>query len=184
MKKKLSIIAIFTLISAFGLTSCSDELKEQLFKAFITNSAEEEFTINIITTTSTKAEIGLINQYFNLDSIIKAETDNAFSLDNISSINIEEAKLTILNPDTTNNFANFEEGWLEFNTNINTTPILVASGLNPDVYADSWLIPVDKSVNLKNYLKGTHLAYYLSAKARRVTTKALDCKIAIKFKVN
>ena len=159
-------------------------MKEKLFQAFITNSADVDFTINIVTTTDTKIEIGLLSQKLNLDSIIKKETDNAFSLDDITSINMEEAKITILNPDATNNFANFQEGWIEFNTNVNTTPILVATGLNPDVYAETWLLPVDKSINLKEYLKGTFLAYVVSAKARRVTTKPLNCNLAIKFKVN
>lgn len=183
MKKKFSILTMLAIMAISGLSSC-EKLKEKLFSAFITNSADVDFTINIITTTNAKTEIGLMTQAMNLDSIIKAETDNAFSLDNITSINMEEAKVTILNPDATNNFANFEEGWLEFNTNINTTPILVATGLNPDVYADSWLLPVDKSINLKEYLRGNHLAYILQAKARRVTTIPLNCKLAIKFKVN
>lgn len=183
MKNRFSIALIVLATLTFSLNSC-EKLKEKLFTAFITNSAEEEFIINVITTTNAKTEIGLIRQTMNLDSIIKAETSNAFSLDDISSINMEEVKVTILNPDTDNNFANFEEGWLEFNTNFNTTPILVASGLNPDVYAESWLLPVDKAINLKEYLKGNHLAYILQAKARRVTTKPLECKLAIKFKVN
>lgn len=183
MKNKLTAITMMAMVAILGLSSC-EKIKDKLFTAFITNSADVEFTINIVTTTNAKTEIGLIKQTVNLDSIIKAETGNAFSLDDITSINMEEAKVTILNPDATNNFANFEEGWLEFNTDINLTPILVATGLNPDVYADSWMLPVDKSINLKDYLKGTHLAYILQAKARRVTSKPLDCKLAIKFKVN
>lgn len=183
MKNKLTAITMMALVAILGLSSC-EKIKDKLFTAFITNSADAEFTINIVTTTNAKTEIGLIKQTMNLDSIIKAETGNAFSLDDITSINMEEAKVTILNPDATNNFANFEEGWLEFNTDINLTPILVATGLNPDVYADSWMLPVDKSINLKDYLKGNHLAYILQAKARRVTSKPLDCKLAIKFKVN
>jgi len=183
MKNKLFIIFMLAFVVTTSLISCED-IKDKLFKAFVTNSFEENFTVNIITTTNAKTDIGLISQNINLDSIIKTETNNAFSLDNITTISVEEVKVTILNPDANNNFANFEEGWLEFNTNVNTTPILIATGLNPDVYSDFWLMPVDKSQNLKEYLRGNHLAYVMSAKARRVTTKPLDCKVAVKFKVN
>jgi len=119
-----------------------------------------------------------------MDSIIKSQTGDAFSLEDIESINVQECKLTILNPDTENNFANFEEGQVFFNTNTNPTPLIIASGPNPDVYSDSWLIPVDASVNLKPYLLGTQLNYNISGKARRATTKPLNCKLSVKFKIN
>lgn len=183
MRKKITGITLIALFITLGLASC-DKLKEKLFTAFITNSADMDFTVNVINTIDTRSDIGSMTTNMNIDSIIKAETGDAFSLKDIKSINIEECKLTVLNPDATNNFANFEEGWLVFNTNAGAAPIQIATGLNPDVYSDTWYLPVDKTINLKDYLGGNTLAYIVAAKARRVTTKKLDCKMAIKFKVN
>lgn len=183
MKKGFTLIAFTAIAAIAGLSSC-DKITEKLFSSFFTNQAEEDFTINVITTTSLRTDLGTVSTNLNIDSIIKAETDNKFSLDDIKSVNIEEVKFTLLNPDNTNNFANFEEGWLMFNTNTVTAPVLVASGLNPDIFADMWLLPVDKSINYKEHLRGNQLTYIVSAKARRVTTKKLDCRMSIKFKVN
>lgn len=183
MKRKINFIAILAVLATVGLTSCN-QVKDKLFSAFITPSADVNFTIDVITNTSTLGDIGSMNTNLNLDSIIKAQTDNTFSLNSITSINIEECKLTILNPDATNNIANFEEVKVSLKTNTNSTPVQLCTGLNPDVYGDIWLLPVDKTVNLKDYLNGTQLTYIIGAKARRVTTKKLDCKMTIKFKVN
>lgn len=182
MKNKSYVFAmLFTL--TLGLYSC-DAIKDKLFQSFTTGNIEQDFTVDIITSTAAKSDVGNINVNLNIDSIIDAETGGAFGLNDISSINVHEVKVTILNPDADNNFANFEEGWLNFHTNTNTTPVQVATGVNPDVFADTWMMPVDPTVNLKPYLSGTQISYVLSAKARRVTTKALNCKIAVKFKVN
>jgi len=183
MKNKITIFALSFLVFTIGLQSC-DTLKDKLFQAFTTNAIEEDFTVKIINSTALKTEAGVIKATLNIDSIIDAETGGTFGLDDISSINIQEVKVTILNPDADNNFANFEEGWMEFNTNANTTPVQLATGLNPDAFSDTWMMPVDNSINLKPYLAGTELSYVLFAKARRVTTKVLNCKIAVKYKIN
>ena len=183
MKKYYTSSVILAVVAVLGFTACSD-LKDKIFQSFTTSATSVDFTINIVTSTTAQTEIGTLIQHVNIDSIIKAETGDAFSLDDISSINVEEVKITIKNPDVDNNFANFEDGSLLFHTNTDPTPVQVASGVNPDVFATEWLMPVDNSINLKNHLKGTEIGYVLKGKARRVTTKPLDCVMAIKFKIN
>lgn len=183
MKTKFSIIALVALLFTVGLTSC-DQIKEKIFNAFLANSADIDFTIDIISDTSKVGSIDSLSTNMDLDSIIRVQTNNAFNLTSITSINLEECKMTILNPDATNNLANFEQGNLTFSTDSKSVPVQVCSGIIADVYSDSWLMPVDKTINLKEYLIGHKLSYNISAKARRVTTKKLDCKMSIKFKVN
>ena len=178
--KNLILMLIGT--SILSLTSC-DKLKDKLFQSFVTNSFEEKFNIDVITTTSLRMDVGTIQANLNIDSLIDAETDGAFDLDNVSSVKAEEVSLSIDNPDADNNFANFEEGWVNFSTNTNAVPVQIATGANPDAYSEVWMLPVDNSINLKDYLKGTILSYVIAAKARRVTTKQLNCTLSIKLKV-
>ena len=96
---------------------------------------------------------------------------------------MNEFKLIILNPDSTNNFANFETESLIFYSNGKTDPIQISTGTNPDVYSDTWPFPPDRSINLIQYFKGNLQSYNIFLKARRVTTKQLNCKISIKFNV-
>jgi hypothetical protein len=102
-------------------------------------------------------------------------------LNDIKKITIESAKLHLLDPDIDNNFANFEEGWLHFNTNTMPAIVTVATGLNPDVYAEDWMLPPLGGINLKDYLSGNELNFKVTAKARRVTNKTLTCELKVAF---
>jgi hypothetical protein len=183
MKTKIFVMAV-ALTAGLTLTTTScDKLKDALFVAFFTNALEQEFTIPVISDTTQTGAIGTLNDNFNIDSIIDAETGGQFSLADIDKITVTEARLTLLNADAGNNFANFENGSLEFNTNSQPTPLLIATGLNPDVYSEEWLLPSIANVNLKEYLTGTQLNYYVTAKARRATSHTLQCKLKVRFHI-
>ncbi|MBS3913176.1 MAG: hypothetical protein KG003_01655 [Bacteroidetes bacterium] len=183
MKHKNLFIGVISAALLTTFTTSCDKLKEALFVAFNANSASVDFTIPIINTTATTSDLGTMDNTINLDSIIKAETDNQFSLDDIKKITIQTAQLVLLNGDNENNFANFEEGWLTFSTDTKPTPVTIATGLNPDVYSDNWTLPSVPDINLKEYLNGNSLHYVLTGKARRVTTKVLDCKLNVTFHI-
>ncbi|MBL7811463.1 MAG: hypothetical protein JNL57_04490 [Bacteroidetes bacterium] len=166
----------------FSTTGC-EKLKKKLFKAFTTGAVTENFTIPVITDTTVKADWGTINNPYNIDSIIKAETGNLFSLNDIKKITVDEVKLELTDADADNNFANFREGYCGFYTDVNTTPVEIATGVNPDVYSSTWMLPPIADINLKDYLSGHSLTYLLAGKARRATNKVLHGKIHVKFHV-
>lgn len=178
--KTFTIAGLLTAGLAFTTTGC-EAVKDALFQAFSARGIEETFTIPVISDTTLKVDFGTLKDEFNIDSIIKAETGGQFSLADIKKITVEEAKLTLLDADADNNFANFQEGWLTFNTNSNPTPVEIATGLNPDVYSEVWFLPPLTGVNLKDYMSGTELNYVVAGKARRATTKPLTCKLSVKF---
>jgi hypothetical protein len=182
MKKSILLLGIVAAATLTTFTSC-DKLKEVFFVAFNANSASVEFTIPIVTDITQKSDIGTVKNTINIDSIIKAETSGQFAMGDIKKITVEQAKLTLLDADADNNFANFEEGWLEFHTDAKPTPVLIATGPNPDEYRTEWVLPAVAGVNLKDYLTGTELFYALSAKARRATTKTLLCKLEVRFHI-
>jgi hypothetical protein len=189
MKKSLSIfsVAIFLSLAAVSFSSC-DKLKEKLFEAFSTGGGDVDFTIPIVTSTGVENKYATEKIYINVDSIIKAETGGLFSLDNVKKISVESAEIYVNNPDNDNNLANFEGGGVIFNT-FNPTkndwnePMLVASDDLQDAYADYHKMIITENVNLKEHLRGNEIAYWYVAKARRVTTKPLDCTLKVRLHI-
>jgi hypothetical protein len=184
MKTKILIASVLLCCGLLLTTGGCKKLKSQLFQAFTTGSISQDIDIPIVGDTNTFTDRGSIIHNFNMDSLIKAESGGTFGLNDISKITVNEAKLVVKNADAGNNFANFEKGRLRFNTNAGGTPTVdIATGLNPDIYSETWIMPSIASVNLKDYLKGTQLNYTLALKARRATSKILNCTLNIKFHV-
>lgn len=189
MKRTFTILsAIFLLLCAAGTFSSCDKLKEKMFKAFTTGGGEAEFTVPIITTTAKFDTIDMQEIYLNVDSIIKAETGGLFTLDDVKKITVESAEITINNPDADNNISNFDYGLVLFNTfnpvtnDWNNTMAVAADDI-PDSFATSYSLAVLDNVNLKDHMRGTKLVYAVAAKARRVTTKPLDCTLKVRVRV-
>lgn len=189
MKKSMKIIFlccvfVLTLIS---MSSC-DKLKDKLFEAFTTGMTDVNVTIPIVTNTAGEGKLETLPIFINIDSIIKANTGGFFSLNSISTVKVESADLIINNPDASNNLANFEYGVLAFNTfNPQTSdwniPMAVGRYDIKDSYATSFPFELIQNVNLKEHLRGTKVVYLYAYKARRVTTKALNCTIKMKLKI-
>ena len=179
-------VRYFICFIAFGIfllsiSSC-DKIKKAIFNSFSTNGGSFDFSVDIITDTSMTANFEELTTHLNIDSVIKSHTGGAFGLDDIDKISLEFAELHINNPDSANNISNFETAGIVFNTNTSTDPVNIATGLIPDTYADSYQFDCS-SINLKEYLRGTELAYIYAAKARRATTKQLDCTLNFRFKI-
>ncbi len=128
---------------------------------------------------------------YNLDSMIKAETKNAFNITNIGKVTLKSCTVTIMNPDSANNFANFQQCNLSFYSNKNATPANIASiSNNPDVYATVLNIPVDNTVDLKSYLysststTATTVNYVWGGKLRRATTKSLTIMVHVEYTIH
>jgi hypothetical protein len=189
MKKSLTILSLtFMLLAAAGTFSSCDKIKDNLFKAFSAGGGEANFTVPVITTTNKFDTIDIQEIYLNVDSIIKAETGGLFSLDNVSKITVESAEITINNPDADNNISNFDYGLVLFNTfnpatnDWNNTMAVAADNI-PDAFATSYSLAVLDGVNLKDHMRGTKLVYAVAAKARRITTKPLDCTLKVRVHI-
>lgn len=189
MRKNLSIIfASILLLSSAATFSACDTLKDKLFKAFSTGGGDIEFTVPIITSTGRVDTVAQEVFYLNIDSVIKAETGGAFTLDIIDKVSVESAEVVINNPDADNNIANFDFGTLIFSTYNNATSdwnqaMIVASGDIPDAYAERFNLIVRDDVNLKDYLRSTKITYAYAARARRVTTKPIDGVVKVRLHI-
>lgn len=116
---------------------------------------------------------------FNLDSIIKAYTENTFSIGNLSSVKVKDVTIFLVNADDLNNISNFETVSLSFFSNTNSTPAVVASAIIPNTPATSLNVPAVNSPELKEYLKGNQLTYTVTGKARKSTTKTLNATVSV-----
>jgi hypothetical protein len=170
-----------SIVCAFTFSSC-EKIKEKVFESFTATGADFKFTIPVITSTSTETAIGTTNLNFNLDSTIKAATGGIFGVDILKQVNPEEITLTLLNPDQANNLANFESLNVKISAQGSGNPTFIASMANPDTYAETVNLTVDKSKQLLNFLKSSSITYEVTGKARRATTKQLNAQLVVKLK--
>jgi soluble cytochrome b562 len=185
MKKTLLSVALFA-TTVMALTSC-DEIAKELMQPFDVPVSNVTLTIPIVTNITAEGSLGSTTTSFNMDSAIKANTANAFSINAANSIKISAVTLNITNADATNNISNFESARVAFNTNKNTTQTTIGSKAildNNTATNTSTTIDITNSPELKDYLNGsTTMTYTLFAKARRVTTHTLNAVINVTLHV-
>ena len=95
------------LVAGLTMQSC-DKLKDKFFPGFELQPSDLQITIPIVANTASQSAIASVTTYFNMDSIIKAETLNAFTINNVKSITVQELDLSFTNSDNANNFGNLE----------------------------------------------------------------------------
>lgn len=175
--KTYSIIAI--IFFAVVITSCQ-KIKDAFFNP-IESPLSVDIIIPVTENTASETSLGTSTVSFNLDSIIKKNTGNVFSLKNINSVKIKDLAINLINPDQSNNLANFENAAVTFYTNTRSTPVTIATATIPDSYTKSLIIPTNNT-DIKGHLDGTQMTFNLFGKARRATTIPLTARISITLK--
>jgi hypothetical protein len=180
MRKSYLFLFLMCALSVFSFSSC-EKIKEKIFESFTAKGADFQFTIPVVSST-TEATVGSQNVNLNVDSTIKAATNGFFGLDILKAVNAEEVTLNLLNPDESNNLANFESLKVKISANNGSNSVIVASLSNPDTYSTSVKLNVDDTKQLIDFLKTAPVRYEIVGKARRVTTKALNAQLVVKLK--
>lgn len=123
-------------------------------------------------------------QHFNLDSSIRAKTNNVFTADDVTSIKVKQIYFQISNADQQNNFSNFKSARITFSSNTNSTEAAILALDFPDEYADvqTYTAPAT-TPELAPYLRGSELTYKVYGKLRRYTTKELKMAVQITLRV-
>lgn len=169
--------AIFTVVSI--LSSCN-KIKEAVKANIDLNYADIEFTIPQITATG-PATLSSKDVYFNVDSLIKANNAK-LSASYIRSVTVKSCVVNMIDGDAANNFSALESARVDFSSNVNTNLLTIAEITgNPDVEAYSLEIPVNTTINLKDYFNATTFSYTLYGNARKTTNKEIHCKATIKY---
>ena len=185
MKKTILSLSLLSMV-ALGFSSC-DKIAKELMQPFNVPVSSVNITIPIVVNTATESALGATTTSFNMDSAIKANTANAFSINAVNSIKIKTITVNLQNTDATNNLSNFESARVAFNTNNNTTQTTIGSKaiVDNNVATNTTTdIDITNSPELKDYLKGSStMTYTLYAKARRVTTHTLPAVINVTLHV-
>lgn len=180
MKKTILTLSLLGSICAIGFTSC-EKIKDKLFPAFDAEIADVSVTVPITVAGTENSSSSTVS--FNLDSTIKAYTQNAFGMSNLSSVKVKDMRVFLMETTELNNISNFENVKLSFSSNTNITPAIIADAAIPNVRAADINIPVANSPELKGYLTGNQLTYMLTGKARRSTTKPLNAAVSVTLSI-
>lgn len=176
MKKSVLILFFAAFICIVALSSCNKIIKA-LFPAFDTEIGDVTLTIPA---TAAGMEVSTSNTItFNLDSTIKAYTQNAFSTEDLTSVKVKNAGIILINDDDLNDISNFDSISIKIASNSNNTPAVIASVSVPDTRRTSFIIPVANSPELKGYLNGSQLTYTITSRTRRLTTKPLQMSLGV-----
>jgi hypothetical protein len=182
--KKIIYAFSATLIAAalFNCYSCN-KIKDLAKVNFSMDNSDGEFVIPAIVTVG-EANLGTDDIYMNLDSIIKAQNSKVGS-GNIKEVKIKSCELSLTNGDSKNNFSALESCKLEIKSNVKADFIKMAAvSNNPDVEAQTLNLPVESSLDLKDYfLSANQFTYRISGKSRKTTDKDLNCKILVKYTI-
>ncbi len=189
MKKIIGLVLLVTVIAA-GFVGCKKIIKA-LFPGFDVDVPEMVFTIPYVPvpagTPVIAGEQSLVSftQHFNLDSIVKANTNGKFTGNDVTSVKLKQMTFTLDNPDTANNFANFKSARFTFSSNTQADAAQIASFTFPDVYTPtvSYTAP-DNTPELRGYLTGNQLTYHAYGELRRYTTKAITIRIDVTIRVS
>lgn len=182
MKKLFYTLSAVLMIGLIGFSSC-DKIKDLAKVNFNLDNADGEFTIPAIIAVGEQS-LGTDDIYMNLDSIIKAQNSKVGS-SNIKEVKITSCELTLTNGDSKNNFSALESCTLDIKSNVKTDFIRMAGvSNNPDVEAQTLNLPVESSLDLKNYfLSANQFTYRITGKSRKTTDKELKCKVLVKYTI-
>lgn len=182
MKNRIFSLSLITALGILLFSSC-DKLKEVLNADINLNPQDIEFTIPIIAATGATT-ISDVNIQMNIDSIIKANNVK-LSANNIKSVKLKSCTLTLLDGDSSNNFSALEAISMKFNSNLKTDYInIIDVTNNPDIEAQSLEIPINTTIDLKDYFNATSFSYSIGGIARKTTSKTIQCKAALKYSLN
>jgi hypothetical protein len=179
----LSTLGLGLILGAVAFQSCTKG-KNKLKYDLPLQTGSVEVTVPPTSDTTNAKELGTGVNTFNIDSFIRANTNNLLGISNIQSVKLTSVTLKLSPATPTNNFANLQSYYASFYTSGNTTPYTIPVTLNNDEFSDTKTLPVDPNVELKGYLNGNNFTYNVGGKLRRPITDSLKCKIEFKFMVS
>lgn len=181
MKKVFAAILVVTVL-VVAVAGCSKD-KDKIFPGIAIDLADVAGSVPAVPfALPFEVPIDTVAQHFNLDSLVKANTNGDFSATDVKSVLIKNVTFNVTNADSANNVANFEMIRVKFYSSSKSDVIELAQLNFPDQYATSYTYtPGENTPQLRPYLDGDTLYYIISGKNRRATSKALD--VALKATV-
>jgi hypothetical protein len=178
MKKTICVVFILAVMVA-AICGCK-KLIQSVFPGLNVDLPAVTVTVPVIPyAPPNEIQLGTLTQHFNLDSVIRANTNGLFSVKDISSVKITKTRFTIANADQQNNISNFETARLLFGSTVTGESAEIAAIDFPDMYADNYLYTAANAPELVSYFRTNELMYTMSGKLRRITTKPVVLSMAV-----
>jgi hypothetical protein len=182
MKKTIVTLLLAAFVITVG-SSCK-KVVTSLFPGIDVRIPDVQVTIPpVIVVPSTEMSLGSFSASFNLDSIIKASTNNVFNINDIGTVKVKQVAVTLQNGDNLNNLANFETARVAMTSSNNSTETNILTVNIPDATSNTITVNATDSPDLKQYLSGNRINYTVYGKLRRPTTKSLNMVIAVTVRV-
>lgn len=183
MKHKILSLALITAMIISLFSSC-DKIKDAIKADINLNPSDIDFTIPIISQTSSTTTISDVDVVMNIDSIIKANNVK-LSSKNIKSVKLKSCTFNMIDGDANNNFSALESVSVKIKSSNKTDyTTLVDITNNPNVEAYSLTVPINTTIDLKDYFDATSFSYSIGGVARKTTTKEIKCKATLKYSLS
>ncbi len=173
---------------AASFSSC-DKVKDSIVEpaTFTLTGMDATVLIPVVTDLDQHTGFGSATFVYNLDSVVRKKSFEQLGIANIQEFRVSSCTFTIENPDSTNNFANFENATGSFSTNANPTFFALGQVTgNPDTYSPTLTLTTDHSTNLRSYIPASgaiSINYSIGGKMRRVTNKELRVQVHVSYDV-
>jgi len=186
MRKALTLLSVAAVAAlAFTQQSCRDIIANA-FNAFNTKPHEIKLTIPVITTANSSFVVfDTVQTRIDLESEIRAATDNTYGIDDIETITITDLRVALDGADADNNWANFSDVEFKLISPMHNFRETIGSKRGiPDTYASELTLDASgEAVNVAQYLSGEVL-YEISGINRRPTTKEIGATAFVTFRIS
>mgnify|MGYP001185106141 FL=1 len=178
--KNVLYASILAGLGMVTLASC-DKIKDAVEVDLKATSSNISFIIPILEEPG-NATLGESKVYLNVDSLIKAH-ESKLGSDNIRTVKLEKCTITIVDGDSVNNFGALESCKIQFSSQGKPEMVTITELTNnPDEETHTLELPVtDKE--LSGYFDSKWFNYVVSGKARRATTKTMECKATVTYTI-
>jgi len=188
MKKNILLSLLGAFICTMVFNSCS-KVASQLAQSLGWTGVDVTISVPPISdTTMQHASMAIGTFNYNLDSFIKAKTGNALGIKNVDTFRFTSCTLTITNPDTTDNFGNFQTALASFSTSTNTTTASLGEiDNNPSTYAATLTLPINNTTNLRSYIPNSGpvtINYSYGGKLRGKTTTTINIQAHVEYYIH
>lgn len=172
MKKRFGIFAAAAI--AISISAC-EKIENALFKPF-ESPLNFEVTIPVITSTAAEQNMGQTQVRYNLDSIIRKNTENVFGADVVGAMYINQIGIQLLDNNANNNLSNFD--YVKLSVSSGGTPAVLGPYNIPSGSTSSAAFTVSNSPNIKPFFSGSTVTFAMDGKANKATSQPLRARIS------
>jgi hypothetical protein len=172
MKKLFSLAAVAGIALVFA--SC-EKIEKALFKPF-ESPLSFEVTIPVISNTTSEVDMGQTQVGYNLDSVIRKNTEDVFGADIVGAMYIHEIGIQLLDPNASDDLGNFD--YVKLSVSSGGTPVVMGPFAIPAGAGTRASFTVANSPNIKPFFGSSNVSFQMSGKANKATTQILRARVS------